>query len=397
MYSRLFNSCPLVLVAACLMAGIVVATYVAIPLSVLPVFVVMVVVAWLLYKFDVLQSIAVLLCCFLLGALLMQRHLASPADTMDEMRLERCKSVFMNERTQLLARLSAHGIDGDAYGVVAAMSLGDKSALSHDLKTVYAVSGASHVLALSGLHMGIIYMLLAFLLPRRRWPAVSQLVLLLGIWAFVFLVGMPVSAVRAAVMLSVYGLLSLGHRNKMSINTLAFAAILILLFSPATLFDVGFQMSFMAVWAILLFVPLFERVFPVSYRLSHPCVKWVWGMVLVSVSAQIGVAPLVAFYFGRFPVYFLLTNFIVVPAAFVILLLVMVVLLVPSLAYLLLYIVRGVNAVLLRMVTWPGASIEGLHPNVLQVVLIYVVILCFYLVIERIIPVAGWKPSRQVW
>ena len=120
-------------------------------------------------------------------------------------------------------------------------------------------------------------------------------------------------------------------------------------------------------------------------------------MVLVSVSAQIGVAPLVAFYFGRFPVYFLLTNFIVVPAAFVILLLVMVVLLVPSLAYLLLYIVRGVNAVLLRMVTWPGASIEGLHPNVLQVVLIYVVILCFYLVIERIIPVAGWKPSRQVW
>ena len=267
------------------------------------------------------------------------------------------------------------------------MALGDKSALTKDLREVYAVTGASHVLALSGLHLGIIYTLLSLLIVGRRWQMVSQMLIVLCIWAFVFLVGMSTSVVRSATMLTVYALLSLGYRDKMTVNTLAFTAIVMLMVHPLSLYDVGFQMSFMAVLAILVFMPLLEGLFPTEYLLSHQTVRWLWSMVAVSVSAQIGVAPLIAYYFGRFSTFFLLTNFIVIPAATLILWLSPVVLLFPSLAYLLLYIVKCLNTVLEQMAAWPGASIEALHPTVLQTVMIYVVILC----ITYILTIVGYR------
>lgn len=394
MRNRLFEKTPLVPLALSLILGIIIVNYIPVPIPLLPVLAGMVAIALLLYKFVNAQSMAVVVCFLLLGACLMQHHIQTPEVPRTESRLERSKAFFLQQRTVLLERLSNSGVDGDAYAVVAAMSLGDKSELTRDIKNTYSVSGASHILALSGLHLGIIYMVLSLFLPRRRWPALSQLVTILAVWMFVLLVGMPVSAVRSAVMLSIYGLLSLGHRDKMSVNALAFTAIVMLMYNPAWLFDIGFQLSFMAVWAILLFVPLFEDVFSAEYLMSHRWMKWAWGMVAVSCSAQLGVAPLIAYYFGRFSIYFLLTNFIVVPAAFVILVMVLIVLLFPSLAYLLLYIVQSLNAILTWMASLPGASIDGLHPNVFQVLLVYMLIFCIYLLIGRIKPIMGWRSSR---
>ena len=394
MRNVMFDKGPLVRVALSLILGIVIAHYLPLPIPMLPILAIMVVIALLLWKHENLQSFAIMMCFLFMGMFLMQRHLSAPDDVQSDSRTERSKAYFLHQRSKLLERFSDNGIDGDAYAVLAAMSLGDKSALSRDVKDTYSVSGASHVLALSGLHLGIIYMLLSMFLPRRRWPALSQLLIVLMIWAFVFLVGMSVSVVRSAVMLTLYGLLSIGNREKMSINALAFTAIAMLMWNPAWLFDVGFQMSFMAVLAILLFVPLFEDVFPAEYLMEHRWLKWAWGMVAVSCSAQLGVAPLIAFYFGRFSTYFLLTNFIVVPAAMLILWLSIVVLVFPSLAYLLLYIVQLLNAILLRITAIPGASIDGLHPSVLQVVLIYVLLFCTYLLIGRIKPVMVWRASR---
>jgi competence protein ComEC len=302
-------------------------------------------------------------------------------------RLERTKLYFLKSRSRLLQRLTVDESAEDQYAVVAAMALGDKSALTKDLREVYAVTGASHVLALSGLHLGIIYTLLSLLIIGRRWQMVSQMLIVLCIWAFVFLVGMSTSVVRSATMLTVYALLSLGYRDKMTVNTLAFTAIVMLIVHPLSLYDVGFQMSFMAVLAILVFMPLLESLFPREYLLSHQTVRWLWSIVTVSVSAQIGVAPLIAYYFGRFSTFFLLTNFIVIPAATLILWLSPVVLLFPSLAYLLLYIVKCLNTVLGQMAAWPGASIEALHPTVLQTVMIYVVILC----ITYILTIVGYR------
>ena len=394
MLNRLLESAPLLRVAVCLIIGIVIARYVLLPIPVLPILAVMVMITVLLWKYTNLQSIAILVCFLLVGMFLMQRQLSATDDSQSVSRLDNSKVFFLNQRGMLLDRLAYSGVDGDAYAVVAAMALGDKSALTHELRDTYSVSGASHVLALSGLHLGIIYCLLWLLLPHRRWPAVSQTIILIAIWLYVLLVGMPVSVVRSAVMLTVYGLLSIGHRNKMSVNALAFTAIVMLMCNPEWLFDIGFQLSFMAVLAILLFVPLFEDVFSAKYLQEHRWVRRIWGLVAVSVSAQIGVAPLIAYYFGRLSTYFLLTNFIVLPAAYLILGFSLIVLLFPSLAYILLYIVDTLNAVLLRITAIPGSSIDGFHPNVLQVVLTYVIIFCTYLLIERIKPSLGWRASR---
>lgn len=394
MRNRLLDNAPLLRLAVCLIVGIVIASYVPLALSVLPALAVMVVVTLLLWKYENLQSIAILACFLLVGMFLMQRHLSVSDESVSMSRLDKSKAYFLNQRGILLDRLADSGVDGDAYAVVAAMALGDKSALTHEIRDTYSVSGASHVLALSGLHLGIIYGLLWLLLPHRRWPAVSQTVILIAIWLYVLLVGMPVSVVRSAVMLTVYGILSIAHRNKMSVNALAFTAIVMLMCNPEWLFDIGFQLSFMAVLAILLFVPLFEDVFSAKYLQEHRWIRRIWGLVAVSVSAQIGVAPLIAYYFGRLSTYFLLTNFIVLPAAYLILGFSLIVLLFPSLAYILLYIVDTLNAVLLRITAIPGSSIDGFHPNVLQVVLTYVIIFCTYLLIERIKPSLGWRASR---
>ena len=394
MQNRLLESAPLLRLAVCLIVGIVIANYVPLPIAVLPILAVMVVITMFLGKYENLQSIAILVCFLLVGMFLMQRHLSATDDSQSVSRLDNTKAYFLTQRGILLDRMYDSGVDGDAYAVVAAMALGDKSALTHELRDTYSVSGASHVLALSGLHLGIIYCMLWLLLPHRRWPAVSQTIILIVMWLYVLLVGMPVSVVRSAVMLTVYGLLSISHRNKMSVNALAFTAIVMLMWNPEWLFDIGFQLSFMAVLAILLFVPVFEDVFSAKYLQEHRLVRYVWGLVAVSVSAQIGVAPLLAYYFGRLSTYFLLTNFIVLPAAYIILGFSLIVLLFPSLAYILLYIVDTLNAVLFRITAIPGSSIDGFHPNVLKVVLTYVIIFCTYLLIERIKPALGWRASR---
>ena len=382
-------------IAVSLMAGIVLAWYFVIPFALFPLLLVVVLLAFCLWRYEHLQSAVIGLCFVVLGALLMQRALQEPSSVS---RLDRSKTYFLAQRAKLLDRLSESGVDGSVYAVVAAMTLGDKSQLTKELRDTYAVSGASHILALSGLHLGIIYTLLSLLLSRRRWQVISQVVIIVCIWLFVFLVGMSASVVRSAVMITVYALLSLGHRDKMSVNTLAFAAIVMLLFNPKSLFDVGFQLSFMAVLAILLFYPLLESVWSQQFLFGHRLFRWLWTTLAVSCAAQIGVAPLIAYYFGRFSCYFLLTNLVVVPAATLILYLSLLVLLIPSLAYLLIYIVDALNQLLLWITMLPGASIEGLHPTLLQVWMTYVIIGAVYgLLIRRTSPTRGWSASRKAW
>ena len=289
---------------------------------------------------------------------------------------QRVKLHFLCYRHTLLERYRLLGASDAEYAVLAAMTLGDKTAMTKDLKEVYAISGASHVLALSGLHLGIIYVLLSMLVPGRRFRMLSQVLILLSIWGFVLLVGMPVSVVRAAVMISICALLSIFHRNPVSLNSLSLAVICILLANPVSIFDVGFQLSFAAMLSILLVKPLMEGMVSQAYLMKHPLLRWLWGVTTVSVAAQVGVAPLIAYYFGRFSTYFILTNLVVIPAATLILYLTLVTLLLPVTAVLLVKVVEGLNAILQLIATsLPYASIEGLQPTVLQTLAVYVILI----------------------
>ena len=299
--------------------------------------------------------------------------------------IDRARIRCLGWRHRLLVRYRLLGGDDekmmkladDRYAVLAAMTLGDKSALTKELRDTYSITGASHVLALSGLHLGIIYFLLSWLTMgrKRRWFW-SQVVLVIGLWTFAFMVGLPISVVRSATMFSAFALFSLGGRRPMSLGVLSFAAIVILVQNPYALFDVGFRLSFMAVLGILLFMPLFSHIVSPRWVQSHWLGGRLWSLMSVSVAAQLGVVPLIAFYFGRFSTYFLLTNLVVLPAAYFILCGAVLMLLVPfePLANIELGIVDGLNRILGYLSQLPLASVEGLNPSALQVVLCYVVI-----------------------
>ncbi len=303
--------------------------------------------------------------------------------------VERLRLQFLVLRHQLLVRYRQWGIDTAAYGILAAMTLGDKSAISPETKELFSMVGASHVLALSGLHLMILYGVITLLTAGRRSQTLSQVVIVTVIWAFALLTGLSASVVRSAAMITLYALLSLGYREKMSVNTLAFVAIVMLVINPYALYDMGFQLSFLAVLAIVLFNPLFRELIPLHILQRHRWLDMLWSLTTVSVAAQVGTAPLVAYYFYRLPVVFLLSNLIVIPLAWLILhlTLCMVALCWWSwatgiAAQLLSGAVQLMNTLLSWLSTLPACSIGGLHLSTLQVFFIYILIVCGYVLLN---------------
>lgn len=298
--------------------------------------------------------------------------------------LERSRLQLLELREELLASSLFKGMDADAQAVVEAMTLGDKRVLRKDLKDVYAVAGGAHVLALSGLHLSIIASILFLLFRGRRRYLLGHILVVATIWLYVFLVGMPASVVRAAVMLTVYALVDSLRRDRVSLNTWALAAVVMLVAHPLYLWDVGFQMSFMAVLGIILFARPLSRLLSDTHLSRFRLFRWGWSLVAVSLAAQIGVGPLVVYYFGRFPCYFILTNLIVVPCAWLILYGSFCVWLLAFVPPLQRWLAEGVSAIAALMngamsaiASWPGASIEGINLETWQLVLVYLFMACW--------------------
>ena len=218
-------------------------------------------------------------------------------------------------RERVLAIYRHLGFQGDDFAVLSALTVGYKEGLSEEMRESFSVSGSSHVLALSGLHIGFLYALLWFCLRwlPGRWRAMAVLRTLLIIaflWGFAFFTGLSASVVRSVFMFSLFALSGLSRRKNFSLNTLFAVAFFMLLCRPVWLFDVGFQLSFCAGTAILLLQPRIYRWFPgVHSRIGH----YLCSLMSVSIAAQIGTAPLVLLYFSRFSTHFLLTNLLVIP------------------------------------------------------------------------------------
>ncbi len=224
-------------------------------------------------------------------------------------------AVWRDWQQRGLAILQRHLGDGEAYGVAAALILGDRRAVSDELRAVYQHSGAIHILAVSGLHVGMVYLVLATLLralPAGRYHRPVQAALcLLGVWAFVLVTGCSPSAVRAGTMFSFFILGRAFYRQSSAFNTLAASACCLLLLQPRLLFDVGFQLSYAAVAGIIGLQPLLYR----AWHPPHALPDYLWKLLTVSVAAQLGTLPLSLHYFHLFPAYFWLSGLIAVPAA----------------------------------------------------------------------------------
>ena len=289
-------------------------------------------------------------------------------------------------RTQIENLYRRLGIEGDELAVLSALTLGDKTDLSESVRESYSVAGVSHVLALSGLHVGLLYALAFFLLRPlllggQSGRVLRSLLLILLLWLFAFFTGLSPSVVRSAAMFSIWALADLCGRQSFSLNTLALTAWLMLLVRPVWLFDVGFQLSFAAVLSILLFQPFLYRLCPVRHRAG----TYLWGLVSVSVAAQLGTAPLVLFYFSRFSTHFLLTNLLVVPLVTLILYAAVVLLLLTPMSGLQAVAAVGLEKMLRmlnQLVRWveqlPYASVDGIWLYPLEVAGCYLVLGAFF-------------------
>jgi competence protein ComEC len=227
-------------------------------------------------------------------------------------------ALAISMRNYLLSQLQKHNLKNAEFSVAAAMLLGVRNHLSPDLRQAFSGAGAMHILCVSGLHVGIIFMLLshflAFLNRLKSGKRIKLIIILSGIWIYALITGFSPSVVRAATMFS---FISIGQnigRQVNIYNSLAASAFVLLVFNPYLILDVGFQLSYAAVIAIVVLQKPIQDIWT-------PPWKWlfkIWQLITVSIAAQIGTAPLALFYFHSFPNYFLLTNLIVIPAAFII-------------------------------------------------------------------------------
>lgn len=216
-------------------------------------------------------------------------------------------------RAKILDRYKLFELGNDEFAFLSAVTLGYKDDLSDELKNAFRASGTSHILAVSGLHVGIVYFIIislfSFLGNRGKSFLLKQVLVLITLWAYVFITGIPVSVVRAAIMLTLLSTGSLFHRKGYHYNTLSVAAFFVLLIDPYYLFDVGFQLSFAAVFSILFFQPKIAKL----YTPKHKIATYIWNLMTVSLAAQLGVFPLGLYYFGTFPIYFFVANLLVLP------------------------------------------------------------------------------------
>lgn len=302
----------------------------------------------------------------------------------DELRIK-----MLQVRESLLKDLRKY-IPEQEFAIVAAMTLGDKSRLTKETKDIFSQMGVSHVLALSGLHIGIVfYFVLLIFLPAGtslRMRRLTNLIAILPIWAFVFLVGLPISAIRAATMITIYALVDALGRRRVSFNILCLACVIILVASPMSLFDIGFQLSFLSVGGILLLYPVLYYTIDAQWLQRHVWLRRLWGISCVSIVAQIATAPLVAYYFGTFSTYFLISNYVVIPLVTLIIYSTIAFFIATPIVVLQQWIgtmLSGCVIFMLKFLTllsgMPCATISGLHPDCIEVGMLYVVITLFFI------------------
>ncbi len=289
--------------------------------------------------------------------------------------------LALNLRGRLVDIFTKAGISGQNHAVVSALALGYKDSLEIELTKAYSKSGTVHLLAVSGMHVAIVVMVLAAMLSfmdhNKRLFFLKQLILLAGIWFYAFLTGLSPSVVRAAVMFSFIVVAALVQKKASVYNSIGWSALFILFFKPWYLFDIGFQLSYIAVIGILFFYPYIEKWITLPGYLGQK----IWQLAAVSLAAQLATTPLILLYFKQFPVYFLLSNIVVVVIATLVLyggLLLLVVSMIPwvmaVLGKILNVLVNILNYLVVTISYWPGSVIEHISITPFQCFLLFVIL-----------------------
>ena len=287
--------------------------------------------------------------------------------------------------------LSNHIENPQIRSVVLALVIGMKDELAEELKSAYSAAGAMHVLAVSGLHVGIIYGLVLLIFKRtglrsRKTKWLLAIVSLLILWLYAFVTGLSPSVLRAVTMFSFIAIGKAMQRNTNIYNTLAASAFVLLWYNPYLIMSVGFQLSYLAVFGIVYLQPKFYGL----VNVEHPILEKIWTITCVSLAAQIATAPLSILYFHQFPSYFFISNLFIIPAALIILTMGLALLIlgwVPGVgvgvSWILSKFVYLTNVLVFSVEALPGSLIEGLQVKTYESWLIYITILGCLLFLAR--------------
>ena len=294
-------------------------------------------------------------------------------------------------QSRCIESLYGIGLSSDNAALLSALIWGYKRNVPDTMRDCFSAAGLSHILAVSGLHTGIVAFLLWLLFfPLRYTPLryVRTPVTLLLLWVYAFVTGLSPSVVRSCIMASFVGVAAILHRRNTSLNALLGSAVIVLIVSPLQLFDVGFQLSYAAVGGIILLVPYLDIA-----RKSHSCpvvLRYVSGLLSVSVAAQLATLPLAAYYFHYVPVWGLLANLFLVPllpllVMFALLSQLLVLLHLPNGAIvtvtdgLTTLIIRGADSISLL----PGAVLEGIWVTIPMLVGYALSFFCIWYMLSR--------------
>ena len=310
---------------------------------------------------------------------------------LNETNKQKWKEFIYASRENVLDILRSN-IKGDKeLGLAEALLIGYKDDLDKTLVQSYTNTGVVHIIAISGLHLGLIYWLLLLVLKplqkRSHYKWLKPVIVICGLWLFSLLAGAQPSILRSAVM---FTCLVLGDSlvKKSSIyNTLAFSAFLLLCYNPYWLWDVGFQLSYSAVFSIVIFMkPIYQW-----FYVKNKSLDFLWKINAVTIAAQILTLPVSIYHFHQFPVHFLLTNFVAVPLSSVILIgeillcaLSFIPLVASLIGKLLSWLIWLMNSWVERIEALPFSLWDGLQVNSMQVLVLFISIAGFsYWLLEK--------------
>ena len=293
-------------------------------------------------------------------------------------------------RDFLLETMQNLGVQDEEYSVAAAILLGYDDSLPQELRKKYVAAGAMHILCVSGLHVGVIFMvfsyMLAFLDDRKKWQyVVKNCILFVLIWFYALIAGLAPSILRATIMLSFVIVGNMINRKGVLLNSLAASAFILLCVNPANLFDVGFQLSYVAVIGIVVLQGPISKMIYFKYKIINK----IWGITSVTIAAQIATAPFTIYYFHQFPIYFWLSNLFMTPISSVVIMGGMIMLLIFFIPYVNVAVAWIVSKMIYVMnfgVSWieslPYSIIKGLYVNDIQFVVLLIMLLLLLLLIE---------------
>ena len=216
-------------------------------------------------------------------------------------------------RSKIAENLAKSGFQKEELAVIMALILGQQQDISVDVLQDYQYAGAVHILSVSGLHVGFILIFIGFLLQplpnTKTGNAFKIIITLLALWLFAIIAGFSPSVVRSATMFSFIAVGKFINRETNSVHTTIVSLLVILLIEPNFLFDIGFQLSYLAVFFILWLQPIFQRI----WQPKNVVIGYFWDIITISFAAQIGTLPLSIYYFHQFPGLFFITNLVLIP------------------------------------------------------------------------------------